>query len=50
MNSFGMMVNYVYDSDPQVVQGRAQRFEESAGSEIHIGLAVQDIIRPRHDV
>lgn len=45
-----MMVNYVYDSDPLVVQGRAQRFEESAGADIHTGLAVQDVLRARDDV
>ena len=39
-----MMVNYLYDKDPLVVQGRAQRYEESGGADIPYGPSIKKIL------
>ena len=41
------MINYLYDKDPLVLQGRAQRMDESGGGTLHVGRDVEEILTVR---
>ena len=43
-SSFGIMVNYLYHKDSFIVQGRAQRYEESGGTDIPYGTSIKNIL------
>jgi hypothetical protein len=42
-SSFGLMVNYLYDTDVKTLQDRAEKFDNSGT--MHTGECINDIMR-----